>query len=79
MARFGADDAGGVGVEGDGYGAEAEGAGSGYDFGDDPLVAAMDAVEVADGGYGGAEVRRDLGEVAVYLHQAISKWSCRPS
>ena len=49
------------------------------DFGDDPLVAAMDAVEVADGGDGGAEAGGDLGELAKDLHQAISKGSWRPS
>ena len=59
---FGAEDAGGVGIEGDGEGLCAEGAGAGDDLGDDPLVAAMHAVEVADGGDGGAEVGGDLGE-----------------
>ena len=57
--RFGAEDAGGMGVEGDGDGWNAEGAGACDDLGDDPLVAAMDAVEVADGGDGWAEVWGD--------------------
>ena len=51
---FGAEDAGGVGVEGDGEGGDAEGARAGDDLGDDPLVAEVDAVEVADGGDAGA-------------------------
>ena len=41
---------------------DAECAGAGDDLGDDPLVAEMDAVEVADGGDGGAEVGGNLGE-----------------
>ena len=53
---FGAEDAGGVGIEGDGEGAAAEEAGAGDDLGDDALVAEVDAVEVADGGDDGAEV-----------------------
>ncbi len=61
-AGFGAEDARGVGIEGDGEGVGAEGAGAGDDLGDDPLVAAMHAVEVADGGDGGAEVGGDVGE-----------------
>ena len=52
---FGAQDAGGVGIEGDGYGGEAERAGAGDDLGYDPLVAEVHAVEVADGGDAGAE------------------------
>ena len=79
LARLGAEDPRGMRVEGDGDGPGAEGAGAGDDLGDDPLVAAMDAVEVADGGDGGAEAGRDLREVAIDLHQAISKLSCRPS
>jgi len=79
LAGFGADDAGRVRVEGDGDGDEAEGAGAGDDLGDDPLVAAMHTVEVADGGDRRAEVCGDFCELAVYLHQAISKLICRPS
>ena len=33
-----------------------------YELFDEPAVAAMDSVEVADGGDGGAEVGGDLGE-----------------
>ncbi len=54
-------------------------AGAGDDLGDDPLMAAVDAVEVADGGDGGAEVGGDLGELVIDLHQAISKLICWPS
>ena len=79
LAGFGADDACGVGIEGDGDGADASCARLRYDLGDDPLVAAMDAVEVADGGDGWAEVSGDVGELTEYLHQAISKVSLRPS
>ena len=57
----------------------AERAGAGDDLGDDPLMAAMDAVEVADGGDGGAEVRGNLCELAEDLHQAISNFICWPS
>ena len=59
---FGTEGAGGVGLEGDRHGFCAESAGAVYDFFDDPQVAAMDSVEVADGGDGGAEVGGDLGE-----------------
>ncbi len=45
-----------MGIEGDGEGLDAERAGAGDDLGDDPLMAAVHAVEVADGGDGGAEV-----------------------
>jgi hypothetical protein len=66
-------------VEGDSHGPDAEGAGTGDDLGDDPLMAAMDTVEVADGGDGWTEVRGNLCELAEDLHQAISKFICWPS
>ena len=78
-AGAGADGAGGVGVEGDDERAEAKGAGATEDVADDPAMAAMDAVEVADGGDGGRERGRELVEVAVDVHQAIRNWSWRPS
>ena len=76
---FGAQDAGGMGFEGDGDGFCAESAGTGDDLFDDRKVTAMDAIEVADGGDGGAEVRPGFGEMAKYLHQAISKFIFWPS
>ncbi len=79
LARLGADDASGMRVEGDGDGFDAERAGARDDLGDDPLMAAMHAVEVADGGDRWAEVRGDLCELAEDLHQAISNLICRPS
>ena len=79
LAGFGPNDAGGVWIEGDGDGGEAESAGAGDDFGDDPLVAVMHAVEIADGGDGWAEVAGDFCELAIDLHQAISNWRWRPS
>ena len=51
-----------MGFEGDGDGFFAEGLRAGDDLFDDPEVAAMDSVEVADGGDGGAEVGGELGE-----------------
>ena len=75
LAGFRADDAGRVRVEGDGDGGEAERASTGDDFGDDPLMAEVDAVKVADGGYGRAEVAGDFRELAIDFHQAISNWS----
>ncbi len=61
-----------MGFEGDGEGGVVELAGAGDDFGEDALVAAVDAVEVADGGDCGAEVSGDLGEAAVDVHEAGS-------
>jgi len=66
-------------IEGDGDRLDAEGAGARDDLGDHPAVAAVHTVEVADGGDGGAEVCGDFGELAEYLHQAISKLICWPS
>ena len=63
-----AEDAGGVRVKGDGEGGYAERFSASDDLGDDPLMAAVDAVEVPDGGDGGAEAGRELGETAVDLH-----------
>jgi len=63
-------------VEGDGDGPGAERAGAGDDLGDDPLMAAMDAIEVADGGDGWTEVGGNLCELAEDLHQAISNFIC---
>ena len=68
LGGFGAEDAYGVGVEGDGDGTDAERAGSGDYFGDDPAVAGVDAIEVADGGYGGAEGGGDFGEGVEDFH-----------
>jgi hypothetical protein len=50
LGIFRAEDAGGVGVEGDGEGFCAEEAGALDNLGDDCLVAEVHAVEVADGG-----------------------------
>jgi hypothetical protein len=61
-----------VGFEGDGEGGVMELAGACYDFGENALVAAVDAIEVADGGDGGAEVFRDFGEAAIDVHEAGS-------
>jgi hypothetical protein len=49
-------------VEGDGNGAGAEGAGAGHNLGDDPLMSAMDAVEVPDSGDGWTEAAWDFGK-----------------
>jgi hypothetical protein len=51
-----------MGIEGDGERAGAEFVGATDDLVNDQLVAAMHAVEVADGGYGGAEVCGNLVE-----------------
>ncbi len=66
-----AQDAGRVGIEGDGERADAERLGASDDFGDHPAVAAMDAVEVADGGHDGAERGGKLGEMTIDLHEAL--------
>jgi hypothetical protein len=66
-------------IKGDRDGFYAKGAGTRDGLGDDPLMAAMDTVEVADGGDGWAEVRRNLCELAEDLHQAISNFICCPS
>jgi len=79
QACVGAEDSCGVGIEGDGDGGLVEFPGAGDDLGDDPLVAAMNPVEVADGGDGGAEVGGEIGELAIDAHQAISKVICWPS
>ena len=55
-AGFGVEDVSGVGIEGDGYGFCVEGAGAVEDRGDDGAVAAVDAVEVADGDDGGGGI-----------------------
>jgi len=54
-----------VGIEGDGYGADSEGPGFGHHRGEDFLVAEVDAVEVADGGDGGAETGGNLRDGVV--------------
>ena len=59
---LGAEDAGGVGIEGDGEGLAAEEAGAGDDLGDDALVAEVHAVEVADGGDDGGARGADGGK-----------------
>ena len=68
-----------MGIEGDSDGGNAELARARDDLRNDPLVATMHAVEVADGGDGRAEVFGDLCELVVDLHQAISNLICRPS
>ena len=63
--RFGAEDPGGVGVEGDSEGLSAEEAGAFDDFGDHSLMAEVHSVEVANGGdYGGVR-GGEVGELAV--------------
>ena len=68
-----------MGIEGDRDGGGAELTCARDDLRDDPLVTAMDAVEIADGGDGGAEIFGDFCELVVNLHQAISNLICRPS
>ena len=68
---FGAKDAGGVGIEGDGEGLAAEEAGAGDDLGDDSLVAEVHAVEVADGGDDGGGRGGEVGELAVDVQGAV--------
>ncbi len=73
---FGAEDADGVGVEGDGdglyvlSGRDAEFAGAGDDVVDDEAVAAVHAVEVADGEDGGGGVGGEVVEGAEDFHRA---------
>ena len=76
-----AEDAQGVGVEGEGDGGQAERAGAGDERGEHELVAAVDAVKVADGGddAAGAEGGGCIGEGVEDLHGAISKGMRRPS
>ena len=59
---FGTEDARGMGFERDCYRWNAKFAGAGDDLFNDPLMATMHAIEVADGGDGGAVVGWDLGE-----------------
>ena len=60
-----------MGVEGDGDGGNAELTCACDYLRDDPLVAPMHAVEVADGGDGWAEVGRNFGERAEDFHCSI--------
>ena len=69
-------------------GAGAEGAGAVDDLGDDPLVAEVDAVEVADGGDAGLQCGWEFARMAVDAASGgldllsfldISKLSWRPS
>jgi len=76
---FGAKDVGGVWFEGNRYRWDAKFAGACDDLFDDPLMAAMHAIEVADGGYGGAVGFWNVCELAKDLHQAISNVICWPS
>ncbi len=71
MGSVGAQNADGMGVKGDGERAQAEEASAGDDLIDDPGVAAMDAVEVADGGDDGAEVGGESGEIREDVHRAV--------
>src|SRR5271170_5829588 len=73
LARFRPDDAGRMWIEGDRDRALTKRASPRDNLGDDPLMTAMHAVEVADGGDRRAVVVGDLCELAKYLHQAISK------
>jgi hypothetical protein len=57
-----------VGIEGDGEGLAAEEAGAVDDFGDNPLVAEVHAVEVADGGDYRGGGGGDFGELGVGVH-----------
>ena len=81
VGGFGAQDADRVRVEGDCDGLHAEGVGSGFDAVYDPAVAAVDAVEVADGSDGGG--LRDFGQGVEDVHAispgAMSNSSWRPS
>src|ERR1700733_2957397 len=56
LSRFRANNSRRVRIEGDGYRADAEKACLRYYFGDNPLMSAVNAVEVADSGNGWAEV-----------------------
>ena len=62
---FGAEDAGGVRIEGDGEGKAAEKAGAFDHLGNDALVAEVHAVEVADGGDHGGGGGGEVGELGV--------------
>ena len=70
-----AEDLGGVGVEGDRDGLGVESAGAGRDGVDDCAVTAVDAVEVAHGDDGWADLRSEFVERAENFHYAISKVS----
>ena len=63
-AGIGAKDVGGVGVEGDSDGTGVQGFRAVEDGGDDHAVAAVDAVEVANGDDGGAGEGREFGDGA---------------
>ncbi len=87
MRPFRVEDAGRVGIEGDGEGLAAEKTGASDDLRDDSLVAKMHAVEVANGGDDGGGRGGQFGELAVDDHASgewsvisgRSKVSCRPS
>jgi hypothetical protein len=72
----GAEDTGGVRVEGDGEGLAAEAVRAFDDFGDDALVAEMHAVEVADGGDYWGGWGGEFGELVVDAHKTVvsGKW-----
>ena len=57
-----------MGFERDCYRWNAKFAGAGDDLFNDPLMATMHAIEVADGGDGGAVVGGDIGDGAKYFH-----------
>jgi hypothetical protein len=67
---FGAEDAAGVRIEGDGEGSAAEEACACDDFGDDTLMAEVHAVEVADGRDDGCAGGGKVGELAIDVHWA---------
>ena len=75
MRMFGPQDAGGMGIEGDGEGLAAKEARAGDDLGDDGLVAEMHAVEVADGGDDGGVRGGEGGELGVDVQGRVV--SCR--
>ena len=67
------EDAGRMGIEGDGEGLAAEKAGARDDLGDDSLMAEMHAVEVADGGDDGGGRGGQFGELAVGFQVVSSR------
>ena len=89
MRTLRVEDAGGMGIEGDGEGLAGEKTGACDDLGDDSLMAKMHAIEVADGGDDGGGRCGQFVELAVgdqvvsgqrsVVSGAMSKVSCRPS
>ena len=69
---FGTQHAHGVWIEGEGEGLEAQLARACVDLVDDPAMAAVDAVEVADGGDDGAEIGGEFVGGAEDLHCCLA-------